>query len=105
LTPSPSKTFKKFYKTNKYILVIIYTTVCFSEKDEKKNLEPGEKLSRKKIIWNPSYTEGVGRRIEDLIQKITKAKKGWGMSQVVEHLLSKWKATCSNPSTTIKKEI
>jgi hypothetical protein len=64
-------------------------------------------------VYNPSYVGGTNRRIvvqpspgkktQDPIQKITKAKKGWDMTQVVECLPSSYKALSSNPSTAPKK--
>jgi hypothetical protein len=44
-----------------------------------------------------------GKKTQDPIQKITKAKKGWDMTQVVECLPSSYKALSSNPSTAPKK--
>jgi hypothetical protein len=46
-------------------------------------------------VCHPSYPETINRRIyaqaylgidQDPISKITKAKKGWGMAQVIGHI-------------------
>jgi hypothetical protein len=46
---------------------------------------------------------GTGQKYKTLSKKITKAKKGWGETQVVEHLPRKLK-TSLNPSTAKGKE-
>jgi hypothetical protein len=42
--------------------------------------------------------------MQDPIQEITKAKNGWGVAQVVEHLPSKCKVLSSNFGTAKKKK-
>jgi hypothetical protein len=41
---------------------------------------------------------------QDPVSKITKAKMGWRVTQVVQHLPSKHKALPSNPSTAAKSK-
>jgi hypothetical protein len=43
--------------------------------------------------------------MQDPIQEITKAKNGWGVAQMVEHLPSKCKVLSSNFGTAKKKKV
>jgi hypothetical protein len=43
-------------------------------------------------VCNPSYARGISRRISVQDLKILKAKKSWGLAEVVEHLPSNQKA-------------
>jgi hypothetical protein len=78
--------------------------------------QPREKAHRTQshqVVFpcHPSYTgsknkENYGPSIrQDLVSKITKAKRVGGMAKVVEHLPSKWEALRSNPGTAKRKEI
>jgi hypothetical protein len=66
------------------------------------------------LIYDLSYAGGIGRRIvvsgcsrqkhQTLSEKITKAKRDGGMTQVIEHLPSTCKALSSNPRRKKKKK-
>jgi hypothetical protein len=55
--------------------------------------DPG--IGRKNVIWGKSWA-----KMQDPIQKLTKAKLAGGVAQMRELLSSKDKALCSSPSTT-----
>jgi hypothetical protein len=44
-------------------------------------------------------------KLQDPISKITRAKWAGGVAQALEHLLSKWEALSSNPSTLPKRDL
>jgi hypothetical protein len=59
----------------------------------------------------PSYSGGRGRRIVfrgqpwEKLEMLSKNKRAWGMTQVVEHLPSKHEVLSSNTNTTTKKRM
>jgi hypothetical protein len=61
-------------------------------------------------LWPEAYNRRIVvqahlSKKQDLISKITRAKRSGGMAQVVEHLPSKCETLSSNPSTGKKKKV